>query len=281
SAANTLIVGITLLSLTLYVGFVTPDISFNRINPESTAAPFSFPGFFEAVALLFVAYTGYGRVATLGEEIVDPARNIPRAVIATLAVSFLLYFAVALASLGSVGGEEYGRVTREGAAPLEAIAHAMNHPWLARVLAIGAVTAMLGVLLNLVLGLSRVVYAMGKRNDLPDIFARVDHRGSPYIAVLACGVVIFALVLLRDVKLTWSFSAFTVLVYYALTNAASLRLPEQNRRYPRILGWIGLIACAGLSIWVDRQALLWGVGILVTGFVLRAAVRYRASTGKA
>lgn len=274
NAANALIVGITLGALIVYVIVVGKSANVTNLVPRQfDLAGSGAANFFEAVALLFVAYTGYGRVATLGEEIVDPVRNIPRAVVITLGVSFLLYFAVSLVSLGAVGAERYGAATRELAAPLEFIAQHTGHPWVAKLLAIGAVTAMLGVLLNLLLGLSRVLFAMGVRGDLPRAVGRVDANGSPYVGVLICGAIIFALVLLQDIKLTWSFSAFTVLVYYALTNAAAIRLPADAKLYPRALAWIGLVSCLGLSIWVDQNALWLGVILLGIGFLWRLGYR--------
>src|SRR5690606_34060936 len=115
-------------------------------------------------------------------------------------------------------------------------------PGAAVVLAVGAVTAMAGVLLNLILGLSRVLLAMGRRGDMPGAVARVaPHSGSPTVAVAVIGAVIAALVLVfRDVKTAWQFSAFTVLVYYALTNGCALRLPAEARRYARAWAWGGL-----------------------------------------
>ena len=112
------------------------------------------------------------------------------------------------------------------------------------------VTAMLGVLLNLIIGLSRVVLAMGRRGDLPRGLAAIDHRKSPRNAVLVVGAAIGALVLIGDVKLTWTFSAFTVLLYYAITNAAALRLPPEHRRYPRAIAAFGLVACIGLAAFI-------------------------------
>jgi APA family basic amino acid/polyamine antiporter len=221
---------------------------------------------------MFVAYTGYGRIATLGAEVRDPARIIPRAVIVTLAVSFALYMAVAAASIGAVGAAAFHAATVDGAAPLERVADAVGHPWLARLLAFGALTAMLGVLLNLVLGLSRVVFAMGGRGDLPAALATT--RGperTPTPAILVVGIVVIALIALQDVKATWSFSAFTVLVYYALTNLAALGLPADARRYPRVLAWIGLLGCTALAFAVDLAALRLGGTLLAAGVAWRLA----------
>jgi APA family basic amino acid/polyamine antiporter len=127
--------------------------------------------------------------------------------------------------------------------------------------AVGAITAMVGVLLNLLLGLSRVLFAMGRRGDMPAAVTMVDRRSSPVVAIGVVGVVILGLTLIGDLKAAWSFSAFTVLVYYALTNVAALRLPDEQRRYPKAWAVAGLIGCGFLAFWVEPR--FWATGLLL------------------
>jgi basic amino acid/polyamine antiporter, APA family len=221
---------------------------------------------FHATALMFVAYTGYGRITTMSEEVRNPRRTIPLAIIITLAVTMLLYLAVAIVAIGAVGAEALGAATSDRAAPLAIVARQFWWPGSAAILAGGAMTAMLGVLLNLILGLSRVVLAMGRRGDLPVGVARLNQaRTAPPVAVVLVGGAIAILVLLGNVKTTWSFSAFSVLVYYALTNWAALRLSAQERLYPQWIAWAGLVSCGFLAFWVDRQIWLWGLGLIGLG----------------
>jgi APA family basic amino acid/polyamine antiporter len=150
-------------------------------------------------------------------------------------------------------------------------------PAVATFIAVGAVTAMLGVLLNLILGLSRVLLAMGRRRDMPAATGRLDPTGrTPVVAVIVMGVVVGALALTGDVRTTWSFSAFNVLIYYALTNAAALRLPAENRFLPRWLAWAGLASCSFLVLFIDVE--IWAVGglILVSGLIWFRVARTRA-----
>ena len=221
-----------------------------------------------AVAFMFVAYTGYGRIATLGEEVRQPARTIPRAVVVTLIVSATLYTAVGVAGWYASGGA-WGEPAGSGnpGAPLAAL---LSSPTAARLVEIGAVVAMLGVLLNLVLGLSRVWLAMGRRRDMPARLAGVSSAGSPFAAVVLSGVLIGAVALVGDVRLTWSFSAMTVLLYYAITNWAALRLPEDLRRFPRWVSWAGLVSCLSLSVFVEAPVWLTGVAVIGVGWGWRA-----------
>jgi APA family basic amino acid/polyamine antiporter len=191
-------------------------------------------GVLHATALMFVSYTGYGRIATLGEEVRDPRRTIPRAIVLTLVASAFLYAAVGVVAVGAVGADTIFAATRDRAAPLEVVARRFGVTGGHWVVAVGAMTAMLGVLLNLILGLSRVLLAMGRRGDMPQAAARLNEsRTTPYVAVAVVGAVVGGLALIGSVRTTWSFSAFTVLIYYAITNWAALRLPAERRLYPR------------------------------------------------
>ena len=231
-------------------------------------------GWLEATALMFVAYTGYGRIATLGEEVRRPAHTIPIAIVATMGITIALYAAVAVVGVGTVGAADLAAATEGPAAPLAAVALGYGSSAIARVVEIGAVAAMLGVLLNLILGLSRVVLAMGRRSDVPTQLAAVDEvRSTPRPATMVVVLTIALLTLIGDVRTTWTFSAMTVLIYYAITNLAALRLPPEHRRFPRWIAWAGLLACLSLAVFVDLRAWLAAAAILAAGWGLRALVR--------
>ena len=263
---NIAIVLITILSLVSFVLFsafveVTADSSFFDV----TLAP---EALLEGTALLFVAYTGYGRIATLGEEVREPRRTIPLAICATLGASWLLYASVGWAltnyqEFEVLGlGDGLNQTLR-----LEVVVQTFDQPWLEKLVQVGAITAMLGVLLNLILGLSRVYLAFGRRNDLPKAFAKLDAQSNPRLAVLFTGVVIAALCLMGDVLMTWSLSAVTVLIYYGITNLAALRLNKQDQIFPRWISIIGLFSCLFLSVFVGQE--IWiKAGILVVPAVL-------------
>jgi len=181
-------------------------------------------------------------------------------------------------AVGAVGAAALGEAASGEAAPLQVAAQALPLPGIAPLIAVAATTAMLGVLLNLLLGLSRVLLAMGRRGDMPAATARLNRdRTTPTVATLAVGGVVLALTLLGDVRLTWSFSAFTVLLYYAITNAAALRLRPEDRLYPRALAWGGLASCLFLAFWVDPAVWLAGIGIVGVGLAWHYVARRRSS----
>jgi APA family basic amino acid/polyamine antiporter len=276
SAVNTAIVAVTVGSLALFVLFGLPDLV---RNGQRNLAPFfpsddSASGFFYATALMFVAYAGYARIATLGEEIKEPQRNIPRAIILLLVITAVLYIAVAAIAIGAAGVEAVSRETERTATPLEAAARALGAPGLSAIVAIGAITAMLGVLLNLILGLSRVALAMGRQGDLPPAFARLSKSAAaPAAAVVGVGLAIGAFALTRSVETTWAFSAFSILIYYAVTNLAALRLPKAKRLYPPIVAWGGLGACLFLAFFVPPRIWIAGLALIAAGLLWHVAAR--------
>lgn len=269
SRANVVIVSITLLALLGFasVGSHSALASWARSLDHLRETEGGLAGILHATALMFVAYTGYGRIATLGEEVRNPSRTIPRAIIVTLFAVSLLYLLIATVGVAVAGSSGLAAATAWAAAPLEVVALQLGVPGLAWLVAVGAVTAMLGVLLNLLLGLSRVLLAMARRRDMPTWLAAIDRRGAtPTRSVLSMGALVAVLALAGDVKITWSFSAFTVLVYYAITNLSALRLPEAQRRYPPWIAATGLVACLGLAFWVEP--VVWGAGLAVVGLGL-------------
>jgi basic amino acid/polyamine antiporter, APA family len=284
SAVNAVIVTATLAALGVFCAACWVSVGGEEVSARlglaAVGAGIEAPsGFLRAVALLFVAYTGYGRIATMGEEVKDPARTIPKAIMGALLLAMALYGAVSSAAVVAVGAQAFAALTQRGGAPLEAIARQVGGPAVAAAVGAGAVAAMGGVLLNLLLGLSRVLLAMARRGEAPQALARVEERThSPRRAVWVMGAVVGALTLAGDLKMTWSLSALTVLLYYGLTHVAALRLPPTQRRAPRWVAVAGLIACFGLTFWVEGRAWLIALGLMTAGLVVRAALR-RANTG--
>lgn len=271
------IVSVTILALLAFIASGVPvALEQGRVHLaefSGTAAATAFwPSLLQATALMFVAFTGYGRIATLGEEVHHPRVTIPRAIVVTLWTSAILYVAVAVVAIASVGASALGTVARSQAAPLEVASRQFPVPGIHVVVAVGALTAMLGVLLNLILGLSRVLLAMGRRADMPAATARLNaSRTTPTVAVVVVGVVIAGLALIGNVKTTWSFSAFTVLIYYAITNLAALYLPADQRLYGRWLAWAGLVACLFLAFLVEWKVWAAGIGLLLVGILWHVA----------
>jgi basic amino acid/polyamine antiporter, APA family len=256
---NTVIVAITLIALGSFA-----LVGWTQASPQSAPqSPATLAHIGQATALMFVAYTGYGRITTMTEEVRHPRRSIPIAVFCSLGLTLLLYLGVASVIVRG-DGDPNGF-----SGSLPAIAQRWQTHWpVDRIVSIGAITAMLGVLLNLILGLSRVLMAMGRQGDMPRLAARLNHgQTTPTIAVWSMGLIIAALVTIGKIKTTWSFSAFNVLIYYAIANLAALQLPEADRRYPRWIAIVGLISCTSLAFWVEPRVWQAGLGLIGLGLV--------------
>lgn len=282
--ANTVIVAITLGALAFFIaaGITTPaqlPLSTNSANSIPTTAqpePNFIANLLQVTALMFVAYTGYGRIATLGEEIKNPSKNIPIAVIMTLAVSMVIYLGVGWVILKFTSVEALDATpsiaSQAEFISLKAVASHFDIPGASTVLFAGAVTSMLGVLLNLLLGLSRVMLAMGRRGEMPAATAFVtESTSTPTTATLAVTAIICLIASTGSVKLAWSFSAFTVLIYYSITNLCALRLSKDERLYSVLPSWVGLFACLFLAFWVAPQIWLAGLGLIAVGLMWQRA----------
>jgi APA family basic amino acid/polyamine antiporter len=269
NTANTVIVVTTLLALGIFGLACLPKFATAGMANFTPFFTSSWQDVLQASALMFVAYTGYGRIATMGEEARSPRQTIPKAMIICLVVTMALYLTVAIVSIGAVGSDVLAQATQQqNSAPLEVVMRQVAGPGGAVIVAIGAITAMLGVLLNLILGLSRVVLAMGRRNDLPRAFAALNQsQTTPVLAVIGVGIAIGLLTLIGNVKTTWSFSAFSVLIYYAITNYAALQIPTPQTLFPRWISWAGLASCLLLAFWVDAQIWLTGIALIAVGLI--------------
>jgi APA family basic amino acid/polyamine antiporter len=225
-----------------------------------------------AAALLFFAFAGYARIATLGEEVRDPARTIPRAVPIALGLVFVLYLAVGatvLLALGAGGAADSSR-------PITAVVEAAGADWLAPVTTAGAAIAALAALLALVAGISRTAFAMAHENDLPSPLSAVHPtRKIPHVAEIVVGLAVVVAVLSGGLVAVLSFSSFSVLLYYAITNAAALRLRQDERRWPRWLAWAGLASCLVLAASLPWRTIALGVAALVIAMLGRTIVAAR------
>lgn len=227
-------------------------------------------GVLTAAGLLFFAFAGYARMATLGEEVRDPGRTIRLAIPIALATVLLIYFGVAAALLRGLGVD---RLAGE-AAPLVALVS--QTPWLAWAVRLGAGVAVASALISVLVGVSRTTLAMARGHDLPGPLAHVGRRDTPWPADLAGGAVAALIAVLAGPSAAIALSACCVLVYYAVTNAAALRLPSGARRWPRWTAWLGLGLSCLLAVALPPRQLLITVAVLVAGSCVTALVsRYR------
>ncbi|MCI4063038.1 APC family permease [Micromonospora sp. R77] len=273
--ATCALVAVVLSVLTLVAVTGAPHVAVDRLDG---LAGTGIRGVLTAAGLLFFAFAGYARIATLGEEVRDPARTIPRAVPLALGTVLAIYLVLAVVALGVLGEDRLAAST----APLADVVTAAGLPGLAWVVRAGATVAVTGVLLSLLAGVGRTTLAMARRRDLPHGLAAVHPRyGVPHRAEVAVAAVVVVVVALGDVRSAIGFSSCTVLVYYAIANASALTLGrEPGRRTPvQLLAALGLVGCLVLAVSLPTASVLAGFGVLAlgaAGYALRHAVTRRA-----
>lgn len=235
----------------------------SEADPGHLAINTHWPGFFGllgAAGMLFFAFAGYARIATLGGEVRDPATTIPRAIAISLIGVLTVYLLVGTAAVTVLG---HGRLA-DSQAPLADTVVAAGWPQLTPLVSVGAALASLGALMALILGVSRIVAAMADDGHLPRALAAVHERfGGPHRAELAVGAVVCLIVLVADVRGAIGFSAFGVLVYYTVTNASALRLGPRENRPPLLVPVVGLAGCVVLAFSLPLQSVV--VGVLAIG----------------
>jgi APA family basic amino acid/polyamine antiporter len=244
------------------VAFGAGDADISRIFGGDT----SVRGVLQAAALLFFAFAGYARIATLGEEVRDPARTIPRAIPIALGITLAVYAIVAAAVLTQLGSASLAA----SSAPLADAVRAAGHSGIEPVVRAGAAVAALGSLLSLILGVSRTTLAMARDRHLPHALASVHPRFAvPHRAELAVGAVVALVAAVADVRGAIGFSAFAVLVYYAIANASAITLEPEGRRRPvlggRLIPAIGLAGCVLLAVMLPITSVLVGAGVVLIG----------------
>ena len=228
-------------------------------------------GVLQGAAILFFAFAGYARIATLGEEVVDPARTIPRAILGAFAVVVPLYALTGVVLLRALGVDALAT----SPAPLRAAAATVTTgAWLQVIVVVAAAAATLGALLALIAGVGRTALAMARQGDLPRPLAAVHERYAvPHVAEVVVAVVVCVLILLTDLRGAIGFSSFGVLTYYAVANASALTQQPPHRRYPRVVPVVGLLGCVVLAFAVPTTSLVAGLVVLAIGLLGRLVLR--------
>ena len=262
-----LAVSLTALAAVVVAGWSSPQADVGRLTPID-GGPFDI---MRSAGFLFFAFAGYARIATLGEEVLDPQTTIPKAIPRALIVVLAVYTVVGVTALATVDAARLASTD----APLRLVADAGNID-AGGVVRIGAGIAALGALLNLVPGVSRTAMAMARRRELPGWLAHIDpHRSLPVRAELCVAAVVITIVAVIELRNAIAISGVTVLTYYAITNAAALTLTGEQRRWSPMIGMIGLVGCVALIMSLPASAILTGTATLALGVGVRAITRHR------
>lgn len=235
-----------LVTLKLTILFIFSAVGLFFIRPENfkplTLSP---PGILMGAAIIFFAFQGFARVAIVAEEVKDPAKNVPLAIMISLVVSTVIYFLVTFVALGLAGA---GKLSHSGA-PLSVAIKQTGLNWTGSLVSMGGVLATASVLLTAILGISRMLFAMSREKDLPSPLRAVHHKfQTPLLGVWASGSVMAFLAYFFDLTSVVSISSFSLLFYYSLANVSALRIEKRAKKFPDIIPYTGLIMCLVIAL---------------------------------
>jgi len=272
---NTVLVLAKLLILGFFVVFGAFNVNTANFAPFE---PFN-AGVLYGAYFIFFAYTGFARAAVVAEEVKDAKRNVPKALLLSLAVSTVIYVLVGVVAVGLAGANSLAGSN----SPLAEAISAAGSPLAVQVVAFGGLLATASVLLTSVLGVSRMAYSMSRGGDLPQVLAKLNAKFcTPHYSIWAVGVLMALLVMFFDLTGVVAVSTFGALFYYALTNASAFKLKSEKRRYHKLVPIVGLGTCIVLLafvLFIAPQAWIIGGVCLITGALYYAAKK-RASKGK-
>ena len=269
SIFNAILVLLKLSALSLFViiGFSHLNFSFYE-----HFAPNGVSGILSASALIFFAYTGFGRPATAAEEIKDPTRTIPRSIVLSLVLSSIVYILVGIVSIGLV---PYQQLANSGSPLSDAIFFGTRIQWLKVFVSFAAIVATVSVLLTTVIGVSRVSFAMARDSLLPKFLSKThDKFATPYLAIFVSGAAIAVLPMISGLKETANVTNFGSLIAYALVNLCAIILikRESIKKTARFFAYLiiptlGLISCVSLLYFLSPLSWLIGISWVALGTV--------------
>jgi APA family basic amino acid/polyamine antiporter len=269
-----ILVAVSLAALAVVVAAILGNGSGDSGNLELDLHG-GYYGVLQSAGFLFFAFAGYARIATLGEEVRNPERTIPRAIPLALGITVAIYAVVAASVLLALGSDALASSSR----PLVSAVEAVNADWAVPLVGVGAAVASLGALLALIAGIGRTTLAMAREGDLPRWLDSVHPRYRvPDHAELAVAAAVTLLVLTTDLRGAIAFSSFGVLTYYAIANASAWTQRGEWRRWPRILNAIGLLGCVTLVATLPVSSVAAGLAMFAAGLVWRAIIGGRAAT---
>jgi APA family basic amino acid/polyamine antiporter len=255
TAVNNILVIIKITILCLFIGF-----GIFYIHPSTTLSEFSPNGLFgilQGAGFIFFAYLGFGRIAALGEEVKNPERNLPLSVLIALVASVLIYV---LTGFTATGLQDY-RILAQSGSPIAEAAKAMGNSTIVTAVSLGALFATVSVLLTILIGLSRVAFAMARNDQLPKSIAKVSSRfGTPYISIFVMGALLTALVYVLDLKQTVAITSFIILMVHLAVNFSAIKLGKKMQGsigfraplYP-LFPSLGFLSCIILMLSLPQE----------------------------
>jgi APA family basic amino acid/polyamine antiporter len=258
---NNILVSFKVLILLFFIAF---GLGFFKSTNLTPFTPAGISGILSGAALIFFAYTGFARVTLMAEEVKDPEITIPRSIYLALAISTVLYICVSVIAVGLVGTSALS----QSGSPLADAIRVAGSPPAVLLISLGAMIATASVLLTTIMGISRILFSMSRKGDLPAFLNRIHpHFNTPHYAIWISGACMIAAILLVDLTLVVAVSTFAMLVFYLIADIAAFRIPSDCQQYPRIVPVIGAVSCVALIGFLTTNSWIIGCIGLAIGVV--------------
>jgi APA family basic amino acid/polyamine antiporter len=273
---NNILVLTKIVILCLFVGF-----GVFQVNSHNYAqfAPNGFVGILQGAGFIFFAYVGFGRIAALGEEVKNPKRTLPLAILLSLVISVVLYIATGLVATGL---QDY-RVLAGSGSPLADAARATGNFTLVTTISFGALVATVSVLLTNLIGLGRVSFAMARNGQLPKSLAKIHSKfGTPYISILFTGALMAVLAFVSDLRQTVAITGLSLLSTHIILHVSAIRLRKKvpdlktfKAPFYPLIPSLGLVSCIILMFSLPVEAWIVWACVVVAVSVYYMLVKRR------
>ncbi|MEM3180980.1 MAG: amino acid permease [Candidatus Micrarchaeaceae archaeon] len=282
ASTATLLIIINLFVLSF---FVILGMFFVKASNYVPVFPKGIASTFVASAFIFFAYTGFARVTMLGEEIKEPKKTIPRAILYSIVISMIIY---AIVMFILIGIAPYSKVSTSSSPLAAALLIATKRPWASYIISVGALLATFDVDLAMILGLSRVLFAMSRDKAIPAVFSRLNKYSVPAFSIFIGGIVMMAMLAFAFKEIV-AISNAGYLFSYALANLAAIKLAIGMRHKPGnmlfgkhnfyMVPLIGLITTLALLLFLTKLslALLATFLLIVTAYYFLSGKHRRRS----
>ncbi len=237
---------LVMVNIVILIIFIITGIFYFHASHFTNFYPHGFNGIMEGSALIFFAFTGFSRITTVGDEVKNPEKTIPKAIIISIIISALLYITIAIVAIGLIPYKNLAH----SSAPLSAAIGVLHNYYLDIIIAIGGITATAGVTLTGILGTSRVLYAMGRDDEIPKKFGHIDKYATPVYSVMLSATISIIFVYFVGFSTIIEASNVSVLIAYSIINISAVilwsKLKNENPKHLRENKYFFIIPMAGV-----------------------------------
>lgn len=260
---------IVLIKVGVLILFIVLGLPRIKLSYFDNLFPNGFIPVLQAAALFYFAYIGFPRISTTAEEVKNPERNIPLAILFSLFISSMIYLFASITAVGLIGYESLG-------SSLTPVADAANELGLRNLIELGALCATFSVILTSVMGQSRIFFAMARNEEMPYMLSKIHGKfETPIYSILVSGSIMLILALTVNISSLASLGSFSVLFTHVFTNYASIKLSKLNLDNPNsfkvpfkpLHAILGLFLSFVLLISSGITTIITSIFVCVLGFI--------------